>query len=509
VTGRPLAELLAGVPHRLRGDGAVRVRGVSFDSRRVKRGDLFVALPGHRTDGHDHAAGAAAKGAAAVLAQREVAVRVPVAVTPDTVAALSKVSAEFYGHPSRALSVTGVTGTNGKTTITYMLEGIFRQAGAKPGVMGTVEYRWGKRREDASNTTPFSADVQRLLARMRDDGVTHVFMETSSHALTQHRVDDVSFACAVFTNLTRDHLDYHKTMDAYFEAKAGLFDRLADSPGKTRPEERRAVVNADDERAGLLLRRIRTAARTYGVRNAADYRAVDVSLGAEGTRFVLAAEGRRSDVFLPAVGMHNVYNALAAVAAARGLGLSLADAVKGLEALRGVPGRLERVSAGGRGAAAPFSVFVDYAHTDDALQNVLRALRPLTKGRLITVFGCGGDRDKTKRPLMGRTAVTMSDHAVVTSDNPRTEDPARIAEDILEGIRPTGAAHYEVELDRGAAIEKALRRAGPGDVVLVAGKGHETYQIFKDRTVDFDDREVVRAALRRRTGAPRTGKGRG
>ncbi len=486
--------LLEGIACQWTGPAAdAAVQGICTDSRRVRPGDLFVALKGQKQDGHDHAEAVVRAGAAAVLAERPLPLPVPVAVVPSTLEALSPVAARFYGHPSRALNVVGVTGTNGKTTVTYLLESIFREAGFPPGVMGTVEYRWADRKEPAPNTTPLSADVQRILARMRDEGVTHVAMEVSSHALSLRRVEDVSFAAAVFTNLTRDHLDFHKDMESYFEAKARLFDLLADSPpGPTGARRRCAIINRDDAWSEKLLARLRTEALTYGLGPSAQLTASDLSLTADKTEFLLRTPQGSFPCRIGLVGRHNVYNALAAGGAALALGVPQETVRRGLEGLKGVPGRLEKVE-GAR--PLPFSVFVDYAHTDDALKNVLGALRPLTQGRLITVFGCGGDRDRTKRPLMGEVAVKLSDRVIVTSDNPRSEDPARIALDIEVGIRRAGASHYEIVADRAEAIARALKSARPGDVVLLAGKGHETYQIFKDRTVHFDDRETARALL--------------
>lgn len=472
---------------------ALAVRGVSCDTRHTAPGDLFIALKGQKSDGHDLAGEAVKKGAVAVLAERDVAVTVPVVKVPSTPAALSKISAAFFDHPSRALGVVGVTGTNGKTTITYMMESIFHAAGLSSGVLGTINYRWKDKVEDAANTTPQSLDVQRLLHRMKSDGVTHVVMEVSSHALSLHRVDDVAFAGAIFTNLTRDHLDFHKSMDSYYEAKAKLFDLLAASPTEG-GRDKCGIINADDEWAPKLLARLRVKALTYGLKNKADVTAKNISLTAQGTSFLLSMPSAEAPLSLPLVGRHNVYNALAAAGAAFGLGLPMARIKQGLESLAGVPGRLERVSTPDM---PPFSVFVDYAHTDDALRNVLETLRPLTKRRLISVFGCGGDRDKTKRPLMGLVSAKLSDHVVVTSDNPRSEDPKMILKDIEAGMKDNAQGRYEMIEDRKQAIDRAIRLAGPGDVVLLAGKGHETYQIFKDRTIHFDDREVAREALGR------------
>ncbi|MBI4396070.1 MAG: UDP-N-acetylmuramoyl-L-alanyl-D-glutamate--2,6-diaminopimelate ligase [Elusimicrobia bacterium] len=476
------------------------ISGFSCDSRMIRPGDVFVAVKGQRHDGHDHAAEVVRAGAAAVVAERPLELPVPVAVVRSTLEVLSPLSARFYGHPSHGMAVVGITGTNGKTTITYLLENILKAAGHAPGVIGTVEYRWADKKEKAPNTTPFSADLQRLLARMKQDGATHVAMEVSSHALALHRVDDVAFAAAVFTNLTRDHLDFHQDMDSYFLAKARLFELLdrTSAPPQTGGGMKFGIINVDDAWSEKMRSHVKGAVLTYGLKTPSDLSAADISLAAEGTAFTLVSPQGTFPCRLHLVGAHNISNALAAAGAAIALGIPMDAVLRGLETLPGVPGRLERVTLPPeeRADPLPFSVFVDYAHTDDALKNVLSALRPLTKGRLITVFGCGGDRDRTKRPVMGEVAMKMSDHVVVTSDNPRSEDPQRITLDIEVGIRRAGGTHYEIVLDRESAIDAALRRAQAGDVVLVAGKGHETYQIFKDRTIDFDDRVTVRHRLK-------------
>jgi UDP-N-acetylmuramoyl-L-alanyl-D-glutamate--2,6-diaminopimelate ligase len=485
-----LSELLQGVPWRRAGqDGDPEIAGLCFDSRRAGKGDLFVAVKGLRQDGHAHAPQAVLAGASAVLAETPLDVHAPVAVVPSVQALVSPLSARFYNYPSRGMSVIGVTGTNGKTTITHMLEHILRRAGASPGVMGTIAYRWAGKEETAPNTTPMAGDVQRLMDAMRRDGVTHVAMEVSSHALSLGRVEDVAFSVAVFTNLTRDHLDFHKDMESYFEAKARLFELLERSPAP-----RGAVINSDDPWADKFAARVHGKMWTYGLDRTSDVTARDLSLTAQGSAFTLLSPKGSLPFRMPLVGRHNVYNALAATSAAALLDVPLETIQSALAEMPGVAGRLERVFT--PASEGLFGVFVDYAHTDDALKNVMSALRPLTQGRLITVFGCGGDRDRSKRPLMGEAAVAMSDHVIITSDNPRSEEPAKIAVDIEMGARRAEGGTFEVVLDREEAINRAVRMAEPGDVVLLAGKGHETYQIFKDRTVDFDDRSVARGILR-------------
>lgn len=499
-----LRALLENLGARWEGSAAdVDVTGLCTDSRLVKPGDLFVALRGHRSDGHDHAAAVVRAGAAAILAEKPLGVAIPVVTLPSTADALSPVAARFYKNPSRALRVAGITGTNGKTTITYMLERLLTLAGRGAGVIGTIEYRWPDHVEKAVNTTPHAAEVQRLLRDMAEAGVTDVSMEVSSHSLALHRVEDVSFSVAIFTNLTQDHLDFHKDMEGYFKAKARLFSLLGKSAAEGgAPGPRRAVINRDDPWGSRFLAEVKTPVWTYGIDGAADLHATNVDLTAEGGRFDVFTPAGKASVRLRLVGRHNIYNALAALGGGLALGISLPEAVRGLQSLSGVAGRLERVTEHADNAdqpsRLPFGVFVDYAHTEDALRNVLSTLRPLTKNRLIVLFGCGGDRDKTKRPRMGETAARLADHVVVTSDNPRTEDPQRILQEVEEGVRRVSGRPFDLILDREEAIARAVAMAQPGDVLLLAGKGHETYQIFKDKTVDFDDRDQARRRLRDR-----------
>jgi UDP-N-acetylmuramoyl-L-alanyl-D-glutamate--2,6-diaminopimelate ligase len=483
---KKFSEILKNIAHAKAGPaGDPVVTGISWDSRKVKPGDLFVAIVGHKIDGHQFLDAAVKAGAAALLVQKELAAAVPAALVPSTTETLSAIATAFYGDPSAALSVAGVTGTNGKTTITYMLEAIWQAAGINPGVMGTIDYRWAGKSEPASNTTPLSADIQRIFFSMKEAGVTHAAMEVSSHALAMHRVDGVHFHTAIFTNLTQDHLDYHKTLDNYFEAKAKLFDMA----------EKGSVVNADDAWGRKLLDRIKGKKISYAIDQAADLKATDVSLSAGKSSFQLVTGKGRFAIQMQIVARYNIYNALAAAGAALSMGVPMEAIQKGLATLAGVPGRLERVTD----ADSPYAVFVDYAHTDDALRNVMSTLRPITRGRLVTLFGCGGDRDKTKRPIMGEAAVKMSDHVIVTSDNPRSEDPRQITLDIEAGIKKTGASNYEIVVDRAEAIDKAVSKLAPGDVLLLAGKGHETYQIIGDKYFPFDDRDVARRLLKSKT----------
>jgi UDP-N-acetylmuramoyl-L-alanyl-D-glutamate--2,6-diaminopimelate ligase len=494
-----LAELLrAHPPARVSGTVNVSVAGLSHDSRAVSPGDVFFAMPGARTDGNRHAREALAKGAVAVVS--ELAVPPPPASVSgtwvqvaDAAEAMARYADAFFAHPSGAMAVIGVTGTNGKTTTTYLLESIVAAAGGRPGVLGTIDYRLdGKRLEKAVNTTPISLELTRLLARLRDGGATHALLEVSSHALALKRVEAVDLDAAVFLNLTRDHLDFHKTVDAYFDAKARLFDLLARADNKKSPKV--AALNADDPRARLLRRRaVGCDVATFGLGpEAADLRGTVRSADLNGTRFTMDWRGRVLEASVRLPGPHNVSNALAAAAAALGLGLPADKVVAGLAALVAVPGRLESVSEG-----QDFHVFVDFAHTDSALETVLALLKTLPHRRILTVFGCGGDRDRTKRGPMGAAACRGSDQAFVTSDNPRSEDPLAVIADVEAGIRAAGLQNYRIVPDRGEAVAAAIAQARTGDVVLIAGKGHEDYQILRDRTAPFDDREAARAALRK------------
>ncbi|MFM7719294.1 MAG: UDP-N-acetylmuramoyl-L-alanyl-D-glutamate--2,6-diaminopimelate ligase [Actinomycetota bacterium] len=480
---RPLSQLAAAAEgSEVRGDGATAVSGLCLRSTEASAGDLFFCVPGLRVDGHAFAADAAGRGAAALVVERWLDVALPQVRVASVRGAMGPIADAFHGHPSRAFPLVGVTGTNGKTTTTYLLESVFRAAGLVPGVIGTTGVRIAGEPQPFPRTTPEAPDLQRLLATMVGRGVGAAAMEVSSHGLEQRRVDGTRFACAVFTNLSQDHLDYHPTMEDYFAAKARLFE-----PGRASA----AVVNVDDAYGRRLVDRgIPTT--TYAIDAAADLRAADVRTTEGGSTFVV--DGLRVATALR--GRFNVENCLAAIGAARALGIADATAVAGIEAVRGVPGRVEAVDAG-----QPFLVLVDYAHTPDGIDNVLRAARPLAAGRVLIVFGCGGDRDRAKRPRMGEAATRGADLAIVTSDNPRSEDPLAIVEEILPGAR-AGGGSFLVEPDRRAAIRLALGEARPGDVVVIAGKGHESGQEFADRTLPFDDREVALEELRASGVAP-------
>jgi UDP-N-acetylmuramoyl-L-alanyl-D-glutamate--2,6-diaminopimelate ligase len=481
----------------------VRVTGVTHDSRGAGPGMVFVAIRGHRTDGAAFAQAAAAAGAVAIVSEDPAPASFPVPwiQTPNARLTLAELSALVHDHPSETLTVVGVTGTNGKTTTTYLLAAIFDAAGLPCGRLGTVTVRTGPRPSDeveASHTTPEASEVQRLLREMVTRGCRACAMEVSSHALVLHRVAFTRFAAAIFTNLTRDHLDFHGDMASYFEAKSRLFDLLP--PGAP------AIINIDDPRGAELAARVSRPV-TFGIHKDADVRPESVQLSLDGLAFDVKTPTGTLAVRSSLVGWPNVYNTLGVVATAMALGIPNDAIERGLANLEGVPGRFQVVS----GSTDDVRVVVDYAHTDDALKNLLETARPLTHGRLITVFGCGGDRDKTKRPLMGAVAARLSDLVVLTSDNPRSEDPARIIDDIKRGIvlpadpnapKRVGTPML-VHVDRRVAIEQAIRASRAGDVVLIAGKGHEKTQTIGTRVSPFDDVEVARAALSQRRAAPR------
>ena len=480
---------------RLIGDGDAEIADLEVDSRKTGAGALFFCLPGHTVDGHAFAAEAASRGAAALVAARELPVALPQLIVPNPRLALAVLADFFYGQPSRRLQPVGVTGTNGKTTTTYLLERIWADNGVAAGVIGTIETRYGGKRAAMSGTTPDALELQRVLAAMVAAGMDRCVMEVSSHALEQGRVKGIRFRTAVFTNLSQDHLDYHRTMEAYEAAKGLLFARLGNDYGLRSADRHCAVFNADDPAAERLARLTAAEVLTYGIDRPADLRATDLATTAAGTSFTLVTLHGERRVSLRMVGKFNVYNALAALAAAYCEGIPLAAAVASLEAVPGVPGRMEIVDEG-----QPYAVIVDYAHTPDGLDNVLRTVRGLAAGRVICVFGCGGDRDRSKRPKMGKIAASLADLLVVTSDNPRTEDPLAIMADIESGLREARLDPSRCVMlpDRREAIEKAVEMASPQDVVLIAGKGHETYQIIGGVAHAFDDRLAARAAIRSR-----------
>ncbi len=486
----------------------VDVTGVTEDSRRVKRGEVFVAVKGERVDGHDFLPKAVAAGASALVVQQPwpsgtggeaklgspaTGSAVPFIRVRDTKQALGLLASRFHGDPSARLRMVGVTGTNGKTTVTYLCKAILEAAGRRVGVIGTVNYLVGSERLPAPHTTPGAVDLQGLLAHMVSAGLDTVVMEVSSHALALDRVAGCEYDVAVYTNLTQDHLDFHRDMEDYFQAKLRLFTGL--TPAGAKGSRKRAIVNADDARGHHVCGASSVPVWTYAVEKQADIRAEDVQLSITGTRFTAATPSGRFPVDGRLVGEHNVYNMLAAIGVGLHEAVPPASIQEGLRSLDNVPGRFERVEAGQN-----FTVIVDYAHTEDALVRLLSAAQALKTGRIITVFGCGGDRDRGKRPKMGRAAAERSDVVILTSDNPRTEDPMAILREVEAGVRQAldpARTKYEMIPDRRQAIEAAMREAKAGDTVLIAGKGHEDYQILGTNRIHFDDREVAREALQK------------
>ena len=465
---------------------------IVYDSRRAIPGSVFVALRGLKADGTEFVAQAVERGAAAVVSEaaRPQGVSAPWLVVSDARLALALLADRFYDHPSRRMPVVGVTGTNGKTTTAYLLASMFDAAGMKAGLLGTVTYRLGGEEREASRTTPEAPDVQQLLDEMIKQGCRAAVMEVSSHALALKRVDGMRFAAGIFTNLTRDHLDFHDDMETYFLAKRRLFEML--------PDESPGMINIDDPRGPSLVDACRRPV-TFGIAKPADVTPGALEITLSGLAFDIRTPRGTVKVESTLVGRPNVYNILAAAATAMAMDVPLDAIAQGVRALPGVPGRFEVVSSQGDDV----TVVVDYAHTDDALRNLLETARPLSPKRLLTVFGCGGDRDRTKRPLMGMVAARLSDVVVITSDNPRSEDPQRIIEEIKRGIPAASQSSgrtpdIQSVVDRREAIDRAIELSEPGDVVLVAGKGHEKYQQIGDRVLPFDDGEVARAALARR-----------
>jgi UDP-N-acetylmuramoyl-L-alanyl-D-glutamate--2,6-diaminopimelate ligase len=467
------------------------VTGLAYHSARVEKGNLFFALDGRRACGWEYAREALNRGALAAVVEKEAPLKgLPLIRVPDARLAMALLAEKFYGQPSRRLRLVGVTGTNGKTTTTHLVEALYRRFGEKTGLIGTIGYRINDETMPAQATTPEASDLQEILARMADRGVTRVAMEVSSHALAQHRVAGCRFAVAVLTNITSEHLDYHRTMEAYLEAKTKLFMAMGGASGDGFGL-RAAVLNADDAHYAAVNRCCPGQKITYGVAAPADIRAEDIRFDSRGVSFRVTGEFGAAPFTLRIPGLFSVYNALAAVGVGLAEGYPLDEISAALAGVSGVPGRFELVNGG-----QDFQVVVDYAHTPDGLENVLRAGRQITSGRVITVFGCGGERDRSKRAPMGETAMRYSDLAIATNDNPRGEDPDVIFREIMPGLqRWSHKGEYRVIPDRREAIAAALQAARKGDLVMIAGKGHEEYQVLKDRVIPFSDRQVARELL--------------
>ncbi|WP_281888128.1 UDP-N-acetylmuramoyl-L-alanyl-D-glutamate--2,6-diaminopimelate ligase [Paenibacillus sp. YYML68] len=486
------------VTGRLMGNGDIDITGLTTDSRKVKSGDLFLCMPGFTVDGHDYAAAAVERGAAALVVERELHSGVPELVVPDARYAAAVLAAHFYQYPSQEVQIIGVTGTNGKTTTTYIIERILSDQGYRTGLMGNIHVKVGDEfRENKATNTQETVELQRILREMADLGTDYCVMEVSSHGLDLGRVMGCRFRTGIFTNLTQDHLDYHGTMERYREAKSLLFSRMGNGFAAGAAQKQYAVLNADDSATAYFRGVTPAQVITYGIDDErADVRASDIRMTALGTDFECVTSFRGSfPVSMRLVGRFNVYNALGAIAALLAERLEPEAIAASLGRIQSVEGRMEVVDAG-----QPFLVLVDYAHTPDGLENALSTIRQFAAGRVWCVFGCGGDRDRAKRPLMGAIAAKYSDYCIVTSDNPRTEDPERILLDIEPGLLQAGwdRSRYELMADRRAAIARVMNAASEGDVVLIAGKGHETYQEIQGVKHPFDDREIAKQAIRGR-----------
>ena len=473
------------------GNSNAKITSIEHDSRKISTGSLFVCFEGAHVDGHNFINQAFDKGAIAILTTRndvEVPEGMSILVVPEMLSALSVMVPYFYDYPARKMRVIGITGTNGKTTTTYMIRSILINAGYSVGLIGTIQIMINSEIFPIHNTTPNVIDLQHIFVNMLNHHVDYVVMEVSSHALAENRVAGIEFDTAIFTNLTQDHLDFHGNMENYLRAKCKLFDAISRSGqkgGKT------AIVNVDDEASTKILEHTLCNRITYGIKNDSNLHANEVDVKASGTKFKIRSEFGVMNLNLHVTGIFNVYNVLAAVGATLAEKIDPEVICQTLSHFKSVPGRFERVYAN-----VPFTVIVDYAHTPDGVENVIETARQIVKNRVITVFGCGGDRDKTKRPIMGRLAAELSDIVIATSDNPRTEDPLEILKEIEVGIKEKiGNKPYECIADRHSAIFHAVKIAQPGDIILILGKGHENYQILKDNTIHFDDREVAREAI--------------
>ena len=481
-----LALLIHGA--KIIGDKNKKITGIQHDSRKIEYGNLFVCMEGAHVDGHNFINQAVAKGAVAILTARQdfQSEKIPALIVPDMLKSLAVIVPYFYDYPAKNFRVIGVTGTNGKTTTTYMIREILTAAGYKVGLIGTIQMMIGDEIFPVKNTTPNVIDLQHTLNEMRDKKVDYVVMEVSSHALAENRIAGIEFDTAIFTNLTQDHLDYHKTMENYRDAKAQLFEIVSRTGMKV---NKNAVINFDDAAGEIMAEHTLCNKITYGIKNNCDLRAVDVDVRAEGTNFKVGD----MELNLHVTGIFNVYNVLAAIGATLAEKIS-PDVIKSaLENFKSVHGRFEKIFAD-----VPFTIIVDYAHTPDGVKNVLETARQIVKNRIITVFGCGGDRDNTNRPIMGRIAAELSDIVIATSDNPRTEDPEKILSEVVAGVKEKiGDKTFEAIVDRRTAIFRAVEIAQAGDIILILGKGHENYQILKNETIHFDDREVALEAVGR------------
>lgn len=478
-----LEKVLHNIPYEcIQGKCDIEIDAIIYDSRIKTQKGLFICIEGYTVDGHQYIQSAIDNGAVAIIVQKEINIEIPPHIAmvkvDDTRATMAVIGSNFYNHPSKDMNLIGITGTNGKTTTSYLIAWILESISKKIGVIGTIENRIGNKIIKAERTTPESLDLQRLLNMMKEDEVSHVVMEVSSHALELERVKGVNYKVGVFTNLSLDHLDFHKTIENYAKAKAKLFNMCEEG-----------IINIDDPYAKVMIEAANCHIYTYGIDSNADFKGENIQISSRGVNFDLVVRDRVLPVFMPIPGKFSVYNALAAIATTYAMGLSIESIIQSLADVPGVPGRVQSISS-----TKGFSIIIDYAHTPDGLENILQTVKEFVKGDIITVFGCGGDRDQTKRPIMGKIAGEYSDYTIITSDNPRTEDPQTILDHIENGIKEH-KEKYEKVIDRKEAIQKAIQRAKKDDVIIIAGKGHENYQILKDRIIHFDDVEVAKDYL--------------
>jgi UDP-N-acetylmuramoyl-L-alanyl-D-glutamate--2,6-diaminopimelate ligase len=466
----------------------LEITSIENDNRKVQKGSLFICIKGYTVDGHDFAVSAVQNGAAVVLAERPLTLDVPVILVKDTTRAMAVLSDAFYGQPTKQLHLIGITGTNGKTTTSHLIEKIFADAGKKTGLVGTMYTKIADQIIETKNTTPESLTLQKTFQQMVKAGVETAVMEVSSHALDLGRVHGCDYDVAVFTNLTQDHLDYHKTMDEYKRAKSLLFAQLGNTFDQSKPKF--AVLNADDPASEMYLRSTAALVVTYGIDKAADIQAENIQMTSSGTTFDLIVQTEKYPIQMQLIGKFSVYNVIASIAASLVSGIEINSIILSIESVTGVAGRFELVNEG-----QSFTVIVDYAHTPDSLENVLKTIQHFAKKKVFVIVGCGGDRDRSKRPLMAQIACRFATDPIFTSDNPRSEDPLAILEEMEAGVQ---GAVYRIIPDRKEAIQTAIRQASEGDVILIAGKGHETYQIIGNVVHDFDDRLVAREAIKGR-----------
>lgn len=464
------------------------ITSIENDNRKVQKGSLFICIKGYTVDGHDFAESAVKNGAVAILAERPLDLEVPVVLVNNTTRAMAVLADAFYGQPTKSLHLIGITGTNGKTTTSHLIEKIFADAGEKTGLIGTMYTKIADKTIETKNTTPESLTLQKTFKQMVDAGVNTAVMEVSSHALDLGRVHGCDYNVAVFTNLTQDHLDYHQTMEEYKRAKSLLFAQLGNTFDLNKPKF--AVLNADDPAAEMYSRSTAAHVVTYGIEQEADIKAKNIQMTPKGTVFDLEMKGVSYPIRMQLIGKFSVYNVLASITTALVSGLEIEQIIQSIESVEGVAGRFELVNAG-----QDFTVIVDYAHTPDSLENVLKTIQHFAEKRVFVIVGCGGDRDRTKRPIMAQIACKFATDPILTSDNPRSEDPVGILKDMEEGVQ---GENYQVIPDRRKAIFTAVSQASPGDVILIAGKGHETYQIIGKEVLDFDDRLVAREAIKGR-----------